>query len=256
MIDKQELHSKIKSLEPWFYDFDLGNGVKIDSKLPQEVKDIHETRLEMVKTAISDHFGDASQEINCLDIGCHEGFFSLELANRFKSVTGVDVRKESLEKAELVREYKEVSNVSFEEGNCYDLDKHSKGQYELTLFLGVLYHLDNPIKALNSVSQSTTDFCLIETQVIDEVEGETEWGGKDWHREYKGVFALIDERPEFDKNQPESGSSGVILCPSTAALIFLLKSVGFKTVKVLPAPKGGYEQFVRGKRVIVSASKK
>ena len=37
------------------------------------------------------------------DIGCNEGFFTLEMANRGATVTGLDVDEVRLEKAEFIR---------------------------------------------------------------------------------------------------------------------------------------------------------
>lgn len=209
----------------------------------------------MVMEAVEDYFGDRLSDVRCLDIGCHEGYFSLSMANKTKDVRGIDIRKESLVKAELVRKLKNVENASFSDGDCYNLNEYTTDRPELTLFLGVLYHLDNPIGALRSVSAATKELCVIKTQIMDEVSGEAEWGIREWHRAYKGVFAIIDERPEFDSGNAEAGSFGLSLCPSLTALHTMLEAVGFKHIKVIDAPSGGYEQHVRGKRVVVSAAK-
>lgn len=255
MNEKEKLLKKIVELEPWFYSFDLGDGDAICSKLPENIRNIHDTRLEMVLSSVEKHFGDRLSEVECLDVGCHEGFFSFALANKVKRVKGFDVRLGSIEKAELVRKLKRVENVQFNIGDCYNLREIIIRPYELTLFLGVLYHLDNPIGALRSISEATKELCIIETQIIDDTPGETEWGSRDWHREYKGTFAIIDERSEYDSGNAEAGSYGLSLCPSMSALRFMLEAVGFKHIEVVPAPAGGYEQLVRGKRVVVSASK-
>lgn len=255
MNNREELLARVAALEPWFYTFDLGHGNVIQSKLPENVQGIHETRLQMLMRAIEKHFGNRLPDARCLDIGCHEGFFSLEMAKKVTSVRGIDVRSESLEKAELVRQLKAVENLTFCYGDCYDLDKYISDSYDLTLFLGVLYHLSDPIAALRSISKVTQELCVIETQVIEDVAGETEWGSKDWNHEYKGIFALIDETPEYDSGCPEAGSSGLVLCPSVHALLFTLRAVGFKHLEVITAPMGGYEQHVRGKRVVISAAK-
>lgn len=255
MNKREQLLEQVVALEPWFYTFDLGNGEMIHSKLPASVQSIHETRLQMMLSAVEKHFSNRLPNVNCLDIGCHEGFFSLEIAKKVMSVRGIDVRNESLEKAELVRKLRGVENTIFSYGDCHNLDESISNSYDLTLFLGVLYHLSNPIDALQNISKITKELCVIETQIVDDVVGETEWGSKDWHREYKGIFALIDERPEYDSACPEAGSSGLILCPSTRALLFMLQAVGFKHIEIVAAPVGGYEQHVRGKRIIVSAAK-
>lgn len=252
---RENLLRKVRSLE-WVYDFDLGNGEKIQSRLPESVRDIVKTRSQMVFPEIEKYFGNELSNVRCLDVGCHEGFMSLEIALLVKSVTGVDVRKESLEKAELIRQLKGIENVTYTYGDCYKLSEYFNNPFDLTLFVGVLYHLYDPVGALRNISKATKKLCVIETQIIDEtINGVTEWGSKDWHHEYKGTFALIDESSEFNSGNPEAGSYGISLCPSLSALLFMLQTVGFKTINIAPAPIEGYEQYVRGKRVVIFAAK-
>ena len=256
MDAKREQLLRLVRGHEWVYDFDLGNGEKIQSRLPETVKNIVKTRSRMVFPEIKNYFGDELSGVRCLDVGCHEGFMSLETAPFVKSVIGIDVREESLEKAELIRQLKGIENVTFEHGNCYKLDKYFKNPFDLTIFVGVLYHLYDPVGALRNISQVTKKLCVIETQVIDEENGKVaEWGSKDWLRDYKGTFALIDESSEFDSGNPEAGSYGLSLCPSISALFFMLQAVGFKNINMVPAPLEGYEQYVRGKRVVVFAEK-
>lgn len=253
--DRNALLRRVEELEPWFYSFDLGDGQVVTSKLPQHVSGIHETRLEMLIRAIHQQFGDRLSAASCIDIGCHEGYFSFEMADKVRSVIGLDVREQSIEKAELIRALKNVRNVAFKVGSCYDLKDFSDNEFDLTLFLGVLYHLDNPLDALRNIARITREQCIIETQIIEDFAGSTEWGSKLWHRDYKGIFALIDERPEFEAGNAESGSYGLILCPSLQALKYMLGAVGFRQVSVVTPPVGAYEQHSRGKRVVVSAVK-
>jgi tRNA (mo5U34)-methyltransferase len=251
---RESLLRQVRAHE-WVYDFDLGHGEKIQSRLPESVRSIVETRSRMVFPEIKKYFGDELSAVRCLDIGCHEGFMSFETAQIVKSVKGIDVRKESLEKAELIRQLKGIENVTFGHGDCYKLDEYFNDPFDLTLFVGVLYHLYDPIGALRNVSRVTKKLCVIETQVIEDTGGVAEWGSKDWLRDYKGTFALIDETAEFDSGNPEAGSYGLSLCPSISALLFMLQAVGFKAINIVPAPSGGYEQYVRGKRVVILASK-
>ena len=47
---------------------------------------------------------------------------------------------------------------------------------QLCLFVGLLYHLKNPILALRRAYEVTGEMLVIETQVIDSIQGSTEWG--------------------------------------------------------------------------------
>ena len=252
----RQIEDQIARLGPWFYPFDLGDGLRTASALPPAVTQIFETRQEMVSRAVDAHFGSRLPQITCLDVGCHEGFYSLAMARKgVGRVVGVDIREENLRKARFVAATLGVQQVSFLRGNCEELRPALTGSAELTLFLGVLYHLENPMLCLRNIARVTTELCIVETQVVDEVEGETEWGAQKWTRPYQGVLAVIDESGEFYAENTETGGTPLALCPSPKALAFLLRQAGFQRTEIIPPPPGAYEQHQRGKRVVCAAFK-
>jgi SAM-dependent methyltransferase len=254
--NSQVINDRIEALAPWFYEFDLGTYGRTASSLPAEVLPIHETRLEMINRAIDGHFKDRLSQIRCADIGCHEGYYSVAMAQkRLREVRGMDVRKESIEKARFVGELLGLRNLTFELRNCEELRVEETGRFELTLFLGVLYHLENPMRALRNISKLTTELCVIETQVMDEVEGRTEWGARAWTYPYRGVLALIDESNEFDAGNRSAGATPLVMCPSPAALDTMLKHAGFDRTEIVQPSPDSYEQHARGKRVVCAAFK-
>ena len=50
----------------------------------------------------------------------------------------------------------------------YDLPAEGLGQFDYTLFLGVLYHVEDPMRCLRQVAAVTREMCVIETQVVDD----------------------------------------------------------------------------------------
>lgn len=252
----QQIKDTIARLGPWFYPFDFGDGLRTISAIPQAVTAIFETRLQMVNGVIDSHFGSRLPGVSCIDIGCHEGFYSIAMARKgIKQVVGVDVRESNLQKARFVAEALGFPQISFRQGNCERLPVEETGQYDLTLFLGVLYHLENPMLCLRNVSAMTKELCIVETQVIDEVEGVTEWGAREWTRPYQGALAVVDESDEFYADNAETGGTPLALCPSPKALEFMLKQAGFRRIEIVPPPPGAYEQHQRGKRVVCAAYK-
>jgi ubiquinone/menaquinone biosynthesis C-methylase UbiE len=252
----EDVRERIAALGPWFYEFDLGEHGRTASVLPPEILPIHQTRLEMVNRVVDGYFGERVRQIRCIDVGCHEGYYSMAMARKgMREVRGVDVRASNLEKARLVTEVCGLRNVVYEQKNCEELGVGEAGRYELCLFLGLLYHLENPMLCLRNISRVTGELCVIETQVVDEVEGQTEWGGRDWTRPYHGVLALIDEGDEFYNDIGETGASPLATCPSPHALHFMLKQAGFRKSEIIEPPPGAYEQHQRRKRVVCVAYK-
>jgi len=256
-MTREQIEQKVAALAPWFYPFDFGGGLKAPSKIPPQVEGIFEARREMVERVVAAHFGARLPEIACLDIGCHEGFYSIAMARQGAGqVVGLDVRESNLRKARFVAEALNFPQIAFHLANLERLHSDELGTFELTLFLGVLYHLENPMLCLRNVASVTGELCIVETQVIDEVEGETEWGAREWRRPYQGALAVIDESGEFHSaDAEETGSTPVALCPSRTALLFLLKQAGFRKVEIVPPAPGAYEQLARGKRVVCAAYK-
>lgn len=251
-----EIRQGIDKLGPWFYRFDFGNGLTTTPIIPESVVGIFDTRLRMVSSAVEAHFGPRLHEIECLDIGCHEGFYSFAMARRgVRRVLAVDARPENLRRARFVAEAMGIHDVEFREGRVETLAADLNRTFELTLFLGLLYHVEDPMRCLRQVAAVTGELCIIETQVIDEVEGYAEWGSREWTRPYQGVIAVIDEAGEFDAHNRETGVSPMATCPSPKALLFMLTHAGFRRAEILPPPAGAYEQHARGKRVICAAWK-
>jgi tRNA (mo5U34)-methyltransferase len=254
-MTSEEIRTGIDRLGPWFYRFDFGDGLATTPAIPATVVDIFETRLRMVDTAVTAHFGDRLRDIECIDIGCHEGFYALAMARKVKHVVAVDARPENLKRARFVAGAMGVSNIDYGEGRVETVAADQGRTFDLALFLGLLYHVEDPMRCLRQVAAVTGELCLIETQVVEDVEGYAEWGSREWTRPYQGILAVIDETGEFDAGNRETGVSPMATCPSPTALLYMLKQAGFRRAQILEPPPGAYEQHARGKRVVCAAWK-
>ena len=205
----------------------------------------------MIARAVRDHFGSRIGAISAIDLGCHEGYFSFMLRELgVPRVVGVDVRPENLEKARFLAEIRKEEGVEWVQCDCEDLDRCMTEAFDLCLCVGLIYHLENPIRCLRQAAAVCREMIIVETQVVEEIEGETEWGRRDCVMSYQGHFALIDETI-FDDN-PETGRTALALCPSPRAIETILEKLGFARVEAVPAPEDGNEQLVRGRRVVVA----
>jgi tRNA (mo5U34)-methyltransferase len=256
LMTHEEKTQRARELGPWFYPYDFGDGVRAESYTPPEVAGIFETRREMAERVVRRHFGSRLADISCLDIGCHEGFYSFAMARLgVGRITGLDVRPENLRKARFAAGALGHPEINFIQGNCEQLGVVETGKHELTLFLGVLYHLENPMMALRNVAAITKEMCVVETQVIDEVSGETEWGARAWTHPYQGACAVIDESVQHAADVRETGATPLALCPSPQALETMLRHAGFSRIETVQPGADAYEQLARGKRLVVAAYK-
>lgn len=254
MTDKETLQRRVHELSPWFYSFDLGQGVTTHSKLGPGEDSIHSTRRSMVESVVRRHFGSRLPQTTVIDIGCHEGYFSTAVANMGAAdVLGVDIRARSLEKAALVSDAYGLTNTRFIQGNSEDLNPTDHGVFDMCLCLGLVYHLENPLRTIRNLAEMTTDFLVLDSQIVEDITGVAEWGSADYQLPYRGVFALIDESLAHADGNEETGATPIALCPSLAALQTALDRCGFADITVLEPPPEAHEQYRRGKRVVLTA---
>jgi tRNA (mo5U34)-methyltransferase len=103
-----------------------------------------------------------------LDIGARDGFFSFECERRgADEVIAIDYLDPSETGFPIARELV-GSKVEMQQCNVYDLTPEDFGTFDLVLFLGVLYHLRDPMLALDRIADVAKDKLILETQAIDE----------------------------------------------------------------------------------------
>jgi tRNA (mo5U34)-methyltransferase len=244
--------------DQWFYEFTLPDGTRLPCRTPAHVLPIHATRNTMLKTAIqragmSDVNGQkVAPDLSAIDIACHQGYFSAELARMgFKDVLATDARAEHIRDASFIASAMGLANIRTLQSDLFDLKPSAVGQFDLVLLFGLLYHVENPVGALRVARALTRKVCVIETQIAPSLSGVMDWGSFEYVKPMHGSFAVIDESTELDG--PEMSVTGICLCPSLDALLWILKKVGFRHCEVIETPAGGYEQHRFGKRAVVSA---
>ena len=103
-----------------------------------------------------------------LDVGAWNGGFSFECERRGASevvaLSLEDPASSGFNRLQSVL----GSKVSYELGSVYSLDPSALGQFDIVLFLGVLYHLRYPLLAADKLRAVTSGELLIETHVIDQ----------------------------------------------------------------------------------------
>ena len=85
-----------------------------------------------------------------LDIGCRDGFFAFEMERRGASVLAVDYTRSDATGFALAAELL-GSRVEHRLDNVYNLKPQAYGDFDLVLFLGVVYHLRDPVRALDAI---------------------------------------------------------------------------------------------------------
>ena len=232
----------------WFYEFRFSNGAATPVA-EAIVREIHDTRAELVFPLLDRVFGGRWDQVECLDMACHEGWFAIQTAVRgARAVRGIDVRPEHIERASLIANLAGLERVRFEQRNLYDLDPAHDGAYDLALFLGILYHLENPVGALKVARSMTRELCVIETQVARPAPDLSyAWGS---HPDPRSGAAMAVGR--VDEHHVAEGEA-VVLLPTLTALYDLLYAAGFKDLCLAVPPRDASPQFAALDRVVIFA---
>lgn len=236
----------------WFYEFALPDGSRTKSYLPEDVQQIHATRLELLERALDGSVGRDCAGLTAVDLACHQGWFALNLARRrFDSILGIDARETHLVDARLMAEALGVQTFRTRRLDLEAARAEDIGAHDVTLMLGLLYHLENPVRMLRLARAVTRRVLVIESQVVPHAAGMIDWGARRFQRPMVGVFGVVDESDET--HGPETSVHGICLAPSAETLEWLLGRVGFARVERLTPPPDGYEQFTANKRAMFAA---
>ncbi len=140
-LEPEEIQRRVAQHGRWFHEIEVAPGILTPGE--------DSNRL---KLPILDELGlprDA-RGMRVLDIGCSDGFFSFELERRGASVVAMDFVSETSTGFAVARELL-GSRVEYRTDNVYSLSKKAFGEFDLVLFLGVLYHLRKPLAALDAI---------------------------------------------------------------------------------------------------------
>jgi SAM-dependent methyltransferase len=146
-----------------------------------------------------------------LDIGCNDGCYGFEAEQLGATVLGVDGRAEAIERAELLKAAMGRKNISF---LCADIERPATlGEFDVTLFYGILYHLADPIQVLARMGEATKRIIAVQT------------------------FAHVSDkeprlylRTEQDIERPGAALQHLVARPSQPAVIAMLRAAGFDHV--------------------------
>lgn len=95
---------------------------------------------------------------SAVDVGCGVGHFSKFLNDCGFRVTAIDGREQNIE--ECKRRYPEIT---FRQKNVEDLYPEQLGRFDLVLCFGLLYHLENPFRAIRNLYSLTEQVLLVES---------------------------------------------------------------------------------------------
>ena len=101
-----------------------------------------------------------------LDLGTRDGYFAFELERRGAEVTAIDYVPDTATGFRVCADLL-GSRVRFIHANIYDIGPDEFGMFDIVLFLGLIYHLPDPLEALHRVRSVARGQLCVESHVID-----------------------------------------------------------------------------------------
>ena len=225
---ERRVHDFAKT-QPWNHNFVLPNGVETrKGDFSSPAKNSNKlSRLEQAFTALE----ISGKKV--LDVGCNEGFFSIELAKRGAIVTGLDADANRIEKAKFIKEIlAEELPITYECNNFLE-ENISIEPASVVLCLGFLHRVPDPITVVKKLSE------IADTIVFE------------WKAEYASSItspSAIFSSQDVNESDP-FGTEYWLL--SVDALKRLLKRHGIEYTYLLPKGNGKREILVASRSPII-----
>lgn len=142
---------------------------------------------------------------NAIDVGCGFGYFSAFLAVQGFEVVAIDGREQNISEAR--RRYE---GIDFQLFDAEQPSLAGLGSFDLVLCFGLLYHLENPFRAIRNLFSLTRQVLVLESVSIPS---------------QAVAMELLDESTLDDQ-----GLNYVAFYPSEACLVKMLYRAGFRQV--------------------------
>ncbi len=167
MLSRDEKLRLVKSVPFWWHTIDFGDGIASEGHCPKEAQKI---RASVIPKNLKGK--------TVLDVGCWDGFFSFLCEQRGAKVLAID----NGQHAEFVRSKFGIeiapfqgfkiakrilnSDVRFKQMDFFELENTNK-KFDIVLFMGILYHLKYPFRALEILRKLTRELAIIETHYLN-----------------------------------------------------------------------------------------
>lgn len=206
-MNEEEIRARASRIN-WFHNFELIPGVFTNGHAPTREED---------RGALFHIPLDLSGK-RVLDIGCADGYFTFLAETRGANVVAIDAwPQQGFFFAHEVR----GSKAEFHRMDIYDLQPDTFGAFDIVFFMGVYYHLKNPILALERIASVTREMAIIESQIIDLEPGQGE------------AFSRFYEHDDLAPGDPTNWWA-----PNVPCLLQTVRAAGFPRAELITRYNG------------------
>lgn len=153
-LTDEQVRARIASVRKWYHPIEIRPGIVTPGANQADVV------LKLLELP------DDCRGLRALDLGARDGYFSFELERRGADVVAVDYVDQSQTGLGVAAELR-GSRVQFVHRNIYALSPDEFGTFDIVLFLGLLYHLPDPLGALEIARGLCRGVMCLESYAID-----------------------------------------------------------------------------------------
>lgn len=235
--------------EGWQYPFDLGHGIV--TRTYTEVQQVlHPWRKQVLLSNLDTLFAGRYDQISVLDLGACEGSMALALWEErgVRDITCVEGRAINVDKARFVFDVKKAEIAVVHDDITHFLQCDTR-QYDLVLFMGILYHLLEPFQMLRLVAQKVRGHLAMET-VLALPRTEGFYNVPHYSPNNEGFYVRHDS-----VLSNTAGFRNLELWPNRGGLEVLLKETGFDMIRQMDYGTEPIDWYASEQRIMMLADR-
>jgi len=215
-LTDQDVRERIGSVAHWYHRIEIRPGIVTPGISPSAELTLRHLDLP-----------ERCDGMRVLDVGARDGFFSFELERRGADVVAVDYMDPGETGFAVARELLS-SQVDYLVDNVYRLSRERHGEFDVVLFLGMLYHLRDPLLALDRLWDVCGDGGLlaVETQLLDNALLRADGSVTRLERDLADVALM-----QFYPGAMLNGDATNYWSPNSACMRGLLEEAGFEPTR-------------------------
>lgn len=233
LLTKDEILKRKKQIEKKYghwtsHDIYLGHDVYTTS---EEWHGPH-PRSHKIVQSIADLVNPDLSKIRVLDLGCLEGLLAIECALYGCEAIGIEVRSDSLAKANFARDVLGLSRLNFYQDDALNISKEKYGEFDVILCCGLFYHFNAPdlIPFLKTILSMCKSLFILDTHFAHKATEAFDWEGKIYLGYSYREFADSMSNKERLKSLWSSFRNIYSFVPTKVSLFNMLHDVGFTSV--------------------------
>lgn len=233
-MDRIESERVIRDVEYWHYPFDLPSGMTRPSR-PGVDPERHFRRKRHFFDPMVDLYGGSLSGKSVLDLGCCQGFWSMNASRAGAECLGIDSSPSFVSEATAVAEILNIKNCQF---RCVHLENDAwftgLSPSNITFFLGLFYHLADPIFVFRKAANLTLETMIVDTE---SVPGDGSY------------LRIVQRDPEEFTTRKSNVTTAIRVVPTMQAVYDLLADAGFTDIRYLPPNADMPVDYLSGVRV-------